>query len=577
VVSDSALIARLALASVIVALFPATARADTFAVTTAVDDFAVTGCTPVACTLRSAITAATGNGNATDDVIVIPAGQYVISAQAPLGVGSSATRITLQGAGANSTFVQPQAGSTTNTFTAGPNTGVNLNDLTLRNGNVTTGVGGNLWVQNGATVGLNRVRVTAGSAPQGAGIAVQTTSAPATRLNIASSLIDGNVTTGTATTAAGGGIYATGQTGSSIVSIQDSTITRNDARTGGGIYAATTVQLALRGVTLARNNARAGTGANGVGGVITTATSTTVEGSIIGANTMTPAAAGPLVSDCSFSTAAVDGGGNVTPAGLCGLGGSHADPLLASELDDSQPPALAIPANSPAVDIAPCGTRTVDQRGVARPQLNGCDAGAFEYQPPPPEPTPTPTPTATPTPVPTVTPTPTPPPVRNQSVGASTVSGRVLVKLPGSTRFVPLDPSVIKNGAEVDARTGKVQITTSSNEKATFYDGIFKISQSGGITTLTLTEQLAPCPSRKARAAAKKPKTRKLWGDGKGKFRTKGKYSAATIRGTRWLVQDGCRYTRTTVAVGSVSVRDDVKKKTFIVRKGKSYTARPRR
>ena len=36
----------------------------------------------------------------------------------------------------------------------------------------------------------------------------------------------------------------------------------------------------------------------------------------------------------------------------------------------------------------------------------------------------------------------------------------------------------------------------------------------------------------KASAAAKKPKTRKLWGNGKGKCRTRGQYGAATIRGT---------------------------------------------
>ena len=40
----------------------------------------------------------------------------------------------------------------------------------------------------------------------------------------------------------------------------------------------------------------------------------------------------------------------------------------------------------------------------------------------------------------------------------------------------------------------------------------------------------------RAGGAAKKPKSRKLWGDGKGKFRTKGRYAAATVRGTRWLV-----------------------------------------
>ena len=78
--------------------------------------------------------------------------------------------------------------------------------------------------------------------------------------------------------------------------------------------------------------------------------------------------------------------------------------------------------------------------------------------------------------------------------------------------------------------------------------------------------------ARRARGAEKKPKSRKLWGDGKGKFRTKGKYSAATVRGTKWLVQDTCTSTLTRVTQGVVSVRDNVKRKTITLRAGKSYT-----
>jgi hypothetical protein len=177
-----------------------------------------------------------------------------------------------------------------------------------------------------------------------------------------------------------------------------------------------------------------------------------------------------------------------------------------------------------------------------------------------------------------VTPTPTPPPVAGQSVEMKPVGGKVLIKLPGSSKFVPLDPSVIKNGAEVDTRNGVVEITRADGGSARFYDGIFKLSQSGGITTLTLTEKLTGCPSKKkASAAAKKPKTRKLWGDGKGKFRTRGQYSAATVRGTKWLVQDTCTNTLTRVAVGVVAVEDFAKKKTVLVKKGKRYTAFPKK
>ena len=83
------------------------------------------------------------------------------------------------------------------------------------------------------------------------------------------------------------------------------------------------------------------------------------------------------------------------------------------------------------------------------------------------------------------------------------------------------------------------------------------------------------CPKRgKASAAAKKKKKRRLWGDGKGRFRTEGSYSSATVRGTKWLVEDRCTSTLTRVARGRVTVRDFVKHKTVIVRAGKRYIAR---
>jgi hypothetical protein len=229
-----------------------------------------------------------------------------------------------------------------------------------------------------------------------------------------------------------------------------------------------------------------------------------------------------------------------------------------------------------AVTGAPVGVAVADfnRDGVpdaAVSSLNANSVTALLSPSPPAQPTPVATPVATPTPA---------APVRNKSVAAEVESGKVLIKLKGKSKFVPLTPGVIANGAEIDARKGRVGITTSTKEEADFYDGIFKISQSGGITTVALSEKLTGCPKAKkstASAAAKKPKTRKLWGDGKGKFRTKGSYSAATVRGTRWLVTDTCTSTTTKVAQGTVSVRDDVKKKTFVVRKGKSYTARKKR
>ncbi len=118
-------------------------------------------------------------------------------------------------------------------------------------------------------------------------------------------------------------------------------------------------------------------------------------------------------------------------------------------------------------------------------------------------------------------------------------------------------------------------------KNADFYDGIFKLGQTKGkkpITVLTLVEKLTGCKAtgKKASTAKKKKKVkrRRLWGNGKGRFRTKGKHSAATVVGTKWYVEDRCTSTLTKVARGKVKVRDFVKHKTVLVKKGHRYIAR---
>jgi hypothetical protein len=80
-----------------------------------------------------------------------------------------------------------------------------------------------------------------------------------------------------------------------------------------------------------------------------------------------------------------------------------------------------------------------------------------------------------------------------------------------------------------------------------------------------------------ARAGASKFKkkiVRALWANGKGRFRTKGKFSSATVRGTNWLVTDRCDGTLTTVREGSVTVEDLVKDKLVTVKAPRSYLAK---
>jgi ferric-dicitrate binding protein FerR (iron transport regulator) len=62
-----------------------------------------------------------------------------------------------------------------------------------------------------------------------------------------------------------------------------------------------------------------------------------------------------------------------------------------------------------------------------------------------------------------------------------------------------------------------------------------------------------------------------------GRFRTRGRHSTATVRGTKWSMTDTCAGTLTRVTQGSVTVRDLTLRKTKIVKAGHSYLARPAR
>ncbi len=173
-----------------------------------------------------------------------------------------------------------------------------------------------------------------------------------------------------------------------------------------------------------------------------------------------------------------------------------------------------------------------------------------------------------------------PSPTAGRRVNALPARGTVRIKLPGSKRFRRLaEGEQLPTGTTVDTLKGRVTLFAAGGQKATFYDGIFKIAQGNGarpLTTLTLTEALS-CPKAGRAIAAAKKRKRRLWGDGSGRFRVKGKHSAATVVGTKWLVEDRCTSTLTRVTRGRVSVRDFVKKKTVIVRRGKKYVARAQR
>jgi hypothetical protein len=204
------------------------------------------------------------------------------------------------------------------------------------------------------------------------------------------------------------------------------------------------------------------------------------------------------------------------------------------------------------------------------------------------------------------------PPIPGKTFDARVVSGDVFIKYPAGAGpraaikppkgFVALEGAAnVPMGAQLDTRRGRVAVTSaadtgaSKTQTADFYDGIFQVKQATPkkkpkkatalITDLVLKgepprSECAPLKGSASAAAAKKKKRGaksvlgSLWGNGKGKFRTNGKYSSATVRGTIWLTQDRCDGTLTTVRRGTVSVRDLKRRRTVTVKAGHSYLAR---
>ena len=178
-----------------------------------------------------------------------------------------------------------------------------------------------------------------------------------------------------------------------------------------------------------------------------------------------------------------------------------------------------------------------------------------------------------------------PKPVAGASVSAAVASGVVLVRRPGESKAVPLDATKpVPVGSTIDTRRGVVQLVTAADfaggrQTAKFTGGAFGVAQSkGGVLTTTLVLRggdFSSCgaPATRARAAGSK-RIRRLWGSGHGRFTTRGRNAAATVRGTIWTVTDTCEGTTTRVERGAVVVRDFRLARSKLVRAGQSYLAR---
>jgi hypothetical protein len=207
--------------------------------------------------------------------------------------------------------------------------------------------------------------------------------------------------------------------------------------------------------------------------------------------------------------------------------------------------------------------------------------------------------------------------VLGRSFDLKPVSGLVLIRLPGAHAadgaglsglnkgqgFIPLtEARQLPTGTQVDARRGTIQLVSAASQPhklqtGTFTGGLYGLAQdrrglTKGMTTLSLLEGLFPgapsfssCTGRAAdagmptaHAAGVSSKVlQTLRASAHGRFRTRGRYAAATVRGTAWTMSDRCDGTLVSVQRHTVAVSDFVRHVTVLVHAGHQYLARARR
>jgi hypothetical protein len=177
------------------------------------------------------------------------------------------------------------------------------------------------------------------------------------------------------------------------------------------------------------------------------------------------------------------------------------------------------------------------------------------------------------------------------------VSGTVIITPPGRAPFkLGVQDRNIPIGSLLDTTRGRVDLRaapspgtahTARVQDAEFYKGMFRVRQSGrdqSTQVLLAGGDFGVCGGRTglqngrgpARASGALPHRviRLLGASGKGKFQTRGRYAAATVRGTVWTTTDYCDGTLVSVQKDVVSVLDLVRHRTVTVTAGHSYFAR---
>ncbi|MBI5641676.1 MAG: Ig-like domain repeat protein [Nitrospirae bacterium] len=334
--------------------------------------------------------------------------------------------LTITGPGATSLTIS--GNNTVQVLYVSPGITLNLNNLTVANGNAGTSEGGGLN-NNVGTVIINSCTFANNTAFNGGGLLNNVGS-----VTISNSTFSGNSASLPGFGTYGGGIQGYGGT----VTISNSTFSGNSASNGGGGLGVSDGTLSIISSTFSNNAVTNGNGggffyfsgnfditftisnstfsgnsASGIGGGICSdgmfgSRAVSITNSTFSGNSASTGGGlfngvgGPMTIMRSTSNiinnntggncwgGITNGGYNIDSGATCGFGSnngsmSSTDPLLSSLGDNGGPTQThELLSGSPAIDVIPLGTNgcgftiNTDQRGITRPVNNSCDIGSFE-------------------------------------------------------------------------------------------------------------------------------------------------------------------------------------------------------
>jgi hypothetical protein len=162
----------------------------------------------------------------------------------------------------------------------------------------------------------------------------------------------------------------------------------------------------------------------------------------------------------------------------------------------------------------------------------------------------------------------------------ATATGTVLVNgQPFTTGTVPYGATVDVTNGSLTLRADVGTLTVRGGGVTAVFRLLRGTDRKRPVVELRLVRgNFGVCPKRRTKSvsqAAPQTVVRQLWGDGKGRFRTRGRYASATVRGTNWLTADRCDGTLVRVRQGVLEVNDIPDRRLVTVRAPRTYLATP--